>query len=391
MAKVRVYELAKEFGVESKVVLDQLHRLGVSGRTASSSIDAPAVRRLVDALLGPSAAHRAEALISRPFVGHANRVASVAFSPDGAELASVDPDGTVRLWNPTTGQELRAIAGHTEVFSVVFSPDGRMLAGAGDDGTVRLWDPATGKELHTLTGHSSTVTSVAFSPHGTLLAAASGSGAQLWDAATGEERHVLRARRVRVVTFSPDGETLIGAGDEGVQVWSPRSGEQVFSPPEGFDMRQRGLSSVAFSHDGALLACADSEGAHLWNLATGRRPRTLLTQAVLSVAFSPDDTVLVGAYFDGTLRMRSSATGEELRTLAGHTATVSSVAFGPDGALLASAGGDGTIRVWNPVTGQQLAGTGFGEAARLRPLPGLHSDTPPARRGRPPRQTCGRR
>ncbi|WP_078955244.1 translation initiation factor IF-2 [Streptomyces griseus] len=53
MAKVRVYELAKEFGVESKVVMAKLQELGEFVRSASSTIEAPVVRKLTDALQGP--------------------------------------------------------------------------------------------------------------------------------------------------------------------------------------------------------------------------------------------------------------------------------------------------------------------------------------------------
>ncbi|HEX3309350.1 MAG TPA: translation initiation factor IF-2 N-terminal domain-containing protein, partial [Streptosporangiaceae bacterium] len=49
MAKVRVYELAKEFGVESKAVMDQLKEMGEFVRSASSTIEAPVVRRLKEA------------------------------------------------------------------------------------------------------------------------------------------------------------------------------------------------------------------------------------------------------------------------------------------------------------------------------------------------------
>ncbi|MYW01679.1 translation initiation factor IF-2 N-terminal domain-containing protein, partial [Streptomyces sp. SID3343] len=50
MAKVRVYELAKEFGVESKVVMAKLQELGEFVRSASSTIEAPVVRKLTEAL-----------------------------------------------------------------------------------------------------------------------------------------------------------------------------------------------------------------------------------------------------------------------------------------------------------------------------------------------------
>jgi WD40 repeat protein len=65
----------------------------------------------------------------------------VAFSTDGAQLASGGADGTIRLWDVETGKELRRMAGHTAgVENVIFSPDGKLIASAGDDGLARLWD-----------------------------------------------------------------------------------------------------------------------------------------------------------------------------------------------------------------------------------------------------------
>jgi len=55
VAKVRVYELAKEFGVESKAVMDQLKEMGEFVRSASSTIEAPVVRRLKEAFAATAA------------------------------------------------------------------------------------------------------------------------------------------------------------------------------------------------------------------------------------------------------------------------------------------------------------------------------------------------
>ncbi|MEV0518065.1 translation initiation factor IF-2 N-terminal domain-containing protein, partial [Nonomuraea sp. NPDC050405] len=65
MAKVRVYELAKEFGVESKVVMAKLQEMGEFVRSASSTIEAPVVRRLTEAL-GVSKPSRGGGSSSRP-------------------------------------------------------------------------------------------------------------------------------------------------------------------------------------------------------------------------------------------------------------------------------------------------------------------------------------
>lgn len=61
MAKVRVYELAKEFGVESKAVMAKLQEMGEFVRSASSTIEAPVVRRLKEAFADQAAAVRAAA------------------------------------------------------------------------------------------------------------------------------------------------------------------------------------------------------------------------------------------------------------------------------------------------------------------------------------------
>src|SRR5215813_1213619 len=55
VAKVRVYELAKEFGVESKAVMAELEKMGEFVRSASSTIEAPVVRRLKESFAGDSA------------------------------------------------------------------------------------------------------------------------------------------------------------------------------------------------------------------------------------------------------------------------------------------------------------------------------------------------
>jgi WD40 repeat protein len=115
-------------------------------------------------------------------------VTSVAYSPDGQQLASSSWDNTVRVWKIATGKELRRLEGYTDdVNSVAYSPDGQQLASSSWDNTVRVWKIATGKELRRLDGHTDDVNSVVYSPDGQQLASSSSDNTvRVWEIKTGE-------------------------------------------------------------------------------------------------------------------------------------------------------------------------------------------------------------
>jgi WD40 repeat protein len=150
---------------------------------------------------------------------------ALAFHPGGDLLAgSGGLDGSVNLWNPTTG-EVTVLAGHTAgVHAVAFDPNGRTLATGSVDATVRLWDVETRRTTAVLEPRSGYVVAMAFSPDGRTLAIGGGYTVQLWDVATGQVVAILHGHTdlVHSVAFSPDGQTLAtGGADRTVRLWDP--------------------------------------------------------------------------------------------------------------------------------------------------------------------------
>ncbi len=288
--------------------------------------------------------------------GHNRAVNSVAFSPDGKELASGSNDGTAKLWNVATGKERATLKGHRGgVHCVAFSPDGRTVASGGNDKTVRLWD-TTGRVRGILRGHKGGIYCLAFSPNGRVLAVGgdvqSGIAREdvlgdfrLWDTETGREllspkRHI----QVIAVCFPPAGRTLAGGELFGhVTLWETASGKIRAT----FKGHRSLVTSLAFAADGKTLASGSHDNTvRLWDLRTGKTLKTLKghTHRVHNIALSKEGKLLVSGSQDKTIMFWDTSTGKELATIY-EAKPVWSVALSPDAKLVAAGVGE-TIKIW---------------------------------------------
>ena len=209
---------------------------------------------------------------------------NLSYRSDGARIAVVytEKQPSCQIIEADSGKLIRSIALPALGESVAWSPDGAMLATPCEDRKIYLWDAATGIRRATLEGSTSFGLRAAFHPAGTLLAS-NGLEEQtrFWDPVLG--RPVLSVISSRWPEFNKGGRIVIAFEDNltGYEVdpaLEYRTFAHVSSEPIDYH-------SAAVQRDGRLLAAGTNRGVAIWDLALGRELAFLPIGSVLQVVF----------------------------------------------------------------------------------------------------------
>ena len=288
---------------------------------------------------------------------HTAPVGVVAFAPDRGVLAqgAIAQDGTL-LWSLRASSSesgtdaagvpaLRRLGAARSARTLAFTPDGKHLATV-DVARVDLTEVDSGRVVRSFT-ESDGVEAIAVSPDGATLVTSAQGQFQTWDVASGDRRATLEGDDPAMsLAFSPDGRWLLATGKAAIRAWDMSTGlrAQPLVPPTNL-----ATVTAAWSPDGKLVASGGWDPVVHLTDPIGRRAVAELrghTDAVEAIAFSRDGKRLVTGSIDRTVRVWDVDSATEIRRLDAHAGRVWTVAFSDDGDLLATGSVEGSIILW---------------------------------------------
>lgn len=286
------------------------------------------------------------------YSGHIGCVTAVAWSPDGACIASASEDETIQVWSAASGQTLFTSRGHPkQAHGVAWSPDSRYIASGCWGNSVGVWDATTGQRVTTYRGNAA-VTTLAWSPDGKYIASANDTKVRIWDAKTGENLFTYQGHSdlVYAVAWSPDGTHIASASGDTVHIWNAvKKGMGVLSRVT-YRRHADAVQTLAWAPDGKrIVSGLRDTSVHVWDAARGE---TICVydgheKPVKAVAWS--GPYVASAGFDETIRLWDAITGDTIYTYTGHTSPVVALAWSPDGTRIVSGSWDKTVRIWRAV------------------------------------------
>ncbi len=312
--------------------------------------------------------------------GHTRAVKSVDFSHNGKFIISGSEDKTIKLWEVSSGRELRTYNGHQSIVNdVVFTPDDKILISASKDGQIYFWDVLTGNILKNYAQPNENILRLALSPNGNYLAVGStGDNINVYDtrldsiiysvkgSRMARDNVFINAQGTKLITgldnrkvliyelstgkflkeympvdgfcggcitqgiTTPTGEIILATRDVGIKLYKEDELVKTFweEPEEIF-------SALNISKQGDLLVAVDEDSVVVWDVAKGQKKYKLdLNQKELFPKYGIDLTHKI-------ISRRSDKFND--------------ANFSPDGRWLVTGDNSNIITLWDAQSGKKVS------------------------------------
>lgn len=321
-------------------------------------------------ILSANAQQKPELVVQK---GHSTPVTSLAFSENGKILVSGESNGTVKMWNAATGENIRSLELYSELRdSFALNRFGRLLFTA-SVGECAFWDLQDGRKTYSFKRDDGEnyFSERQFSFASSMLAVVTQDTFNLVDFKNQKEVKAegVAGLVVHSIAFSPDGKTLAVANyskaddaseaKQGTSETAKGFNINLYDAESGRLLRKiknlaGAATKLAFSADGQFLAATGEafggggkRYANLWNAASG--------ESLSEYEAFDDDleiTLTTGAVVISTVNrelkvLRFDKGAFEAQIFADKTEVVSAAAFAPGGEFLATGDMTGVLKFWN--------------------------------------------
>jgi WD40 repeat protein len=308
-----------------------------------------------------------ETSLVRTLSGHTETTNAALLVDQDRRIVSGSWDGTIRVWDVATGQQLQHWDAGSEVDSLVAAPDGSIVVSRDQADKIQVWDGKTGSLAYRLPEKARTL-GITADGHGLLLAEE--KRIMLWDLKARQRVRSWKSPGSSVASMlsTPDGHSFIAAGSDGaIFVWQNDWKGAASSPGELTETELPSLrtlrsplkpgqtdgynwdTALGISEDGRLLAAADGHG-FVW-LYDLEEHSVLLDRrdderGYQTVAVSNLGMWLLTGSRHSTIYLWSLSDPGVAAEMLGHTGHVRQVMMTRDGRQAVSAGGEGNVCLW---------------------------------------------